>query len=71
MYFMSISAQVCLILCFLSRDASEDCEECGDYVRLVFSVVPVSLATINVLIVSLFQFSQGACSKNGEFQFCC
>ena len=59
-----------MILWFLCRGTSEDCEECADYVRLVFSVVPVSLAAINVLIVLLFQFLGAACNKKGEFPFC-
>ena len=42
--------------------------ECGDYVRLVFSLVLVSLAAVSMLIVLLFQFSKAACKQNGKFK---
>ena len=35
---------------FLCSDA-ENCDECGDYVRHVFSFVPGSLAAISLLVV--------------------
>ena len=58
-----------LIFCFRCRGESEDCEECGDYVRLVFPLVSISLAAVSMLIVLLFQFSNTACKQSGEFHF--
>ncbi|KAL9983321.1 hypothetical protein ACROYT_G005470 [Oculina patagonica] len=46
-------------------DASEDCEECGDYVRLVFSIVPGLLAVISLLIVLMFDTSHNTTKRNG------
>ena len=37
------------------RGATENCEECGDYIRHVFSMVLGSLAAISMLIVLIFQ----------------
>lgn len=58
-----------MILCFRCRGKTADCEECGDYVRLVFSLVPVSLAVVSMSTVLLFQFTQKAPKQNGEFHF--
>ena len=45
---------------------SEDCKDCGDYVRHVFSFVPGILAVICVLTVLLLQVLQTVKNKNGE-----
>ena len=45
---------------------STDCEECGNYVRHLFSFVPGSLAVIGVLALVLFQAPQTNCKRNGE-----
>ncbi|KAJ7379091.1 Major facilitator super domain-containing protein 12 [Desmophyllum pertusum] len=42
---------------FPKESVSGVCEECGDYVRHVFSLVPGSLAAISLLIVLMFQAS--------------
>ena len=49
---------------------SEDCKDCGDYVRHVFSFVPGILAAICVLTVLLLQVSQTVKNQNGECQVC-
>ena len=49
---------------------SEDCKDCGDYVRYVFSFVPGILAAICVLTVLLLQVSQTVKNQNGECQVC-
>ena len=45
---------------------TENCEECGDYVRHVFSFVPGSLAAISLLVLLLFHSSKTICKENGE-----
>ena len=50
---------------FLCGNA-ENCDECGDYVRHVFSFVPGSLAAISSLVVLLFHASKTICKENGE-----
>ena len=47
---------------------SEDCKDCGDYVRYVFSFVPGILAAICVLTVLLLQVSLTVKNQNGECQ---
>ena len=51
---------------FFSCSTSEDCDECGDYVRHVFSIVTGSLAAISLLIVLFFQGSKSTQKINGE-----
>jgi len=46
------------------RNEPGDCEECGDYVRRMFSFVPASLAAISLLVVLLFQSSQTTHNRN-------
>ena len=55
-----------LFFFFFSCSASEDCDECGDYVRHVFSIVTGSLAVISLLIVLFFQESKSTQKLNGE-----
>jgi len=55
------------IFFLFSFSASDDCEECGNYVRHIFSIVPGSLAIISLLIVLLFQHSHTTWKKNGKF----
>ena len=50
---------------FLCSNA-ENCDECGDYVRHVFSFVPGSLAAISLLVVLLFHASKTICKESGE-----
>ena len=50
---------------FLCSNA-ENCDECGDYVRHVFSFVPGSLAAISLLVLLLFHASKTICKKSGE-----
>ena len=50
---------------FLCSNA-ENCDECGDYVRHVFSFVPGSLAAISLLVVLLFHASKPIYKENGE-----
>ena len=50
---------------FLCSNA-ENCNECGDYVRHVFSFVPGSLAAISLLVVLLFHASKPIYKENGE-----
>ena len=45
---------------------STNCEECGDYVRHIFSFVPGSIAVIGILALLLFQAPQTQCRLNGE-----
>ena len=45
---------------------NEDCEECGDYVRRVFSFVPGSLAALSLLIVLLFPASKKIFKIKGD-----
>ena len=45
---------------------AENCDECGDYVRHVFSFVPGSLAAISLLVVLLFHASKTICKEGGE-----
>ena len=45
---------------------NEDCEECGDYVRRVFSFVPGSLAALSLLIVLLFPASKKIFKTEGD-----
>ena len=54
-----------LSLFFLCSN-DENCDECGDYVRHVFSFVPGSLAAISLLVVLLFHASKTICKENGE-----
>ena len=49
-----------------SFSASDDCEECGNFVRHIFSIAPGSLAIISLLIVLLFQHSHTTWKKNGK-----
>ena len=44
----------------------ENCNECGEYVRHVFSFVPGSLAAISLLVVLLFHASKTICKESGE-----
>ena len=60
-----IKTLVCFFL-FFSSSTSEDCDECGDYVRHVFSIVTGSLAAISLLIVLFFQGSKSTQKINGE-----
>ena len=55
-----------LSIVFLIFSASEDCEECGNYVRHVFSIVPGSLALIILFIVLFFHSSKPTCEGNGK-----
>ena len=50
---------------FLCSNA-ENCDECGDYVRHVFSFVPGSLAAISLLVVLLFHASNPIYKESGE-----
>ncbi|CAH3185958.1 unnamed protein product [Porites evermanni] len=43
---------------------STNCEECGDYVRHIFSLVPGSIAVIGILALLLFQAPQTQCRRN-------
>jgi len=52
------------LIFFCSND--ENCDECGDYVRHVFSFVPGSLAAISLLVVLLFHASKTICKESGE-----
>ena len=45
---------------------NEDCEECGDYVRRVFSFLPGSLAALSLLIVLLFPASKKIFKTKGD-----
>ena len=45
---------------------ADDCEECGNYVRHIFSIVPGSLAIISLLIVLVLQHSHTTWKKNGK-----
>ena len=60
-----INTLICFFL-FFSCSTSEDCDECGDYVRHVFSIVTGSLAVISLLIVLFFQESKSTQKINGE-----
>ena len=60
-----IKTLICFFL-FFSCSTSEDCDECGDYVRHVFSIVTGSLAVISLLIVLFFQESKSTQKINGE-----
>ena len=44
----------------------ENCNECGEYLRHVFSFVPGSLAAISLLVVLLFHASKTICKESGE-----
>ena len=58
---------LCEIQFFLfSFSVADDCEECGNYVRQIFSIVPGSLAVISLLIVLLFQHSHTTWRKDGK-----
>ena len=50
---------------FLCSD-DENCDECGEYVRHVFSFIPGSLAAISLLVVLLFHASKTICKESGE-----
>ena len=58
-----------LSLIFLCSD-DENCDECGDYVRHVFSFVSGSLAAISLLVVLLFHASKTICKESGEICYC-
>ncbi|KAM7430901.1 Major facilitator superfamily domain-containing protein 12 [Porites harrisoni] len=45
---------------------AENCNECGDYVRHVFSFVPGSLAAISLLVVLLFHASKPIYKENAS-----
>lgn len=55
---------------FFCRNASEECEECGDYVRLVFLLLPGSLAAVSLLIVLMFQASHKPSERKGKVNIC-
>ena len=57
---------MCIRFFSFSFSASDDCEECGNYVRHIFSIVPGSLAIISLLIVLLFQHSHTTWRKSGK-----
>ena len=61
-----IYKSLCIRYFLFSFSASGDCEECGNYVRHIFSIAPGSLAIISLLIVLLFQHSHAAWKKNGK-----
>ena len=63
--FVYISLCIRLFYIF-SFSASGDCEEYGNFVRHIFSIVPGSLAIISLLIVLLFQHSHTTWKKNGK-----
>ena len=70
-FWHQMEAIVYISLCtrlfyIFSFSASGDCEECGNYVRHIFSIVPGSLAIISLLIVLLFQHSHTTWKKNGK-----
>ena len=69
-FWCQMEAIVYISLCIrffsFSFSASDDCEECGNYVRHIFSIVPGSLAIISLLIVLLFQHSHTTWRKNGK-----
>ena len=69
-FWCQMEAIVYISLCIrffsFSFSASDDCEECGNYVRHIFSIVPGSLAIICLLIVLLFQHSHMTWRKNGK-----
>lgn len=54
-YWVANEFLIYLLLFLPSK--SEDCEECGDYIRHVLSLVPGSLAAVSLLIVLVFQAS--------------
>lgn len=43
---------------FPEGSSSEDCQECSDYVRHVFSILPGSFALLSLLTVLFFQSSE-------------
>ena len=52
-----------------SFSESGDCEECGNYVHHVLSLVPGSLASISLLIVLMFQASHKTSKRNGNINW--
>ncbi|XP_073239858.1 major facilitator superfamily domain-containing protein 12-like [Porites lutea] len=48
---------------FPQGSKSTNCEECGDYVRHIFSLVPGSIAVIGILALLLFQAPQTQCTR--------
>ena len=61
--YISLCSRIFYIFSF---SASDDCEECGNFVRHIFSIAPGSLAIISLLIVLLFQHSHTTWKKNGK-----
>lgn len=51
---------------FHCSGGSDNCEECANYVRHVFSIVPGSIAVIGLVVVLMFQASPKASKQNGE-----
>ena len=63
-YLKQLFSNVVFIYFFGSK--STNCEEYGDYVRHIFSLVPGSTAVIGILALLLFQAPQTQCMRNSE-----
>lgn len=62
---MSGTLYIVIQALFPKGSASADCQECGNYVRHVFSFVPSSLAALSLLLMIIFQVHQMVCGIEG------